>query len=158
MIALVIALLTDMALAAIPATGFAILFNTPPRILKYCALGGAIGHGLRFLLFQAGVPLEWGSLFSAATVSCLGVYLAQQLRAHPKVFSVAAMIPMVPGTPLFTAILALHEINKRGRAGFDAELWETALTSGLSAFFILCALAFGLAVPGLLFYRKRPVV
>jgi hypothetical protein len=32
------------------------------------------------------------------------------------------------------------------------------VNSGLRAFFIIAALAVGLAMPGLLFYRRKPVV
>ncbi|HFT1739109.1 TPA: threonine/serine exporter family protein, partial [Vibrio vulnificus] len=38
---LLIGLLNDMFFAAIPAVGFALVFNVPPRALIYCALGGA---------------------------------------------------------------------------------------------------------------------
>ena len=46
---LLFALLQDMALAAVPAVGFALVFNVPVRALRYCALLGAIGHGSRML-------------------------------------------------------------------------------------------------------------
>ncbi len=37
------ALLQDMLLAAVPALGFAMVFNVPLRALRYCALLGALG-------------------------------------------------------------------------------------------------------------------
>mgnify|MGYP005852795327 CR=1 FL=1 len=152
---LLLELLQDMALAAVPAVGFALVFNVPTRMLGYCAMGGAVGHGLRFLLHRGGVPIEWASLVAAAVVSLIGVQLARRLRAHPKVFTVAAMIPMVPGVPFFTALLALVEIN---RTGVTEALLQTAISQSLRALFIIGALAVGLAMPGLLFYRRRPVV
>lgn len=152
---LLVELIQDMALAAVPAVGFALVFSVPAGMLGYCAMGGALGHGLRLLLVRGGMPIEWATLVAAATVSLIGVQLAKRLRAHPKVFTVAAMIPMVPGVPLFSALLALVEIN---RTGVTSELLQTAINSGLRAFFIIGALAIGLAMPGLLFYRRRPVV
>lgn len=154
---LLVDLLKDMALAAVPAVGFALVFNVPARMLGYCAMGGAVGHGLRFLLIDphVGMPIEWASFVAAAVVSLIGVQLAKRLRAHPKVFTVASMIPMVPGVPFFTALIALVQIN---RTGVTDELLHTAINSGLRAFFIIGALAIGLALPGLLFYRRRPVV
>ena len=47
-------LLDDMFFAAIPAVGFAILFNVPRNALKYCAYLGALGHGSRTLMMQFG--------------------------------------------------------------------------------------------------------
>lgn len=149
-------LLLDMALASVPAVGFGMLFNVPPRILAYCAIGGAIGHGFRFsLIEQAGLPIEWSTLLAATLVSFLGVWAAQRLRAHPKVFTVASMIPMVPGVRAYTAMLALVQLNQRG---YSDELFRTAVQNGLSTFFIVGALAVGLAMPGLLLYRRKPVV
>ena len=81
--------------------------------------------------------------------------VAQRLRAHPKVFTVAAMIPMIPGVPLFKTLIAIVQIQQKGPSD---ELISTAIASGLQAFFVVAALAVGLAVPGLLFYRRRPVV
>ncbi len=153
---LLLGLLQQMALAAVPAVGFAMVFNVPVRVLGLCAAGGALGRGLRYLLLEgARLPIEVSTLLAAATVSLLGVLVAQRLRAHPKVFTVAAMIPMIPGVPLFTTLIALAQIQ---RTGLTNELLATVFTQGLRAGFIVAALAVGLAVPGLLFYRKRPVV
>ncbi|MDF9826280.1 uncharacterized membrane protein YjjB (DUF3815 family) [Ereboglobus sp. PH5-10] len=152
---LLLDLLQDMALAAVPAAGFAMVFNVPVRVLKYCALFGALAHGMRFLMMRAGMPIEWGTLIAATAVSFAGVWLARRLRAHPKAFTVAAMIPMIPGVSFFTTIIALHQLGTRG---FDAELFSVALTNGLRTFFIIGAIAIGLAMPGLLLYRRRPVV
>jgi uncharacterized membrane protein YjjB (DUF3815 family) len=152
---ILIELLQSMLLAAVPAVGFGLVFNVPRSALVYCAAGGAIGRGLRFLLITAGLPIEPATFVAAAVVSLLGVYIAQRMRAHPKVFTVAAMIPMIPGVPFFTALIAVVEIQ---RHGLTTELLNTAISSGLRAAFIVAALAVGLAIPGLLFYRRKPVV
>ncbi|AKC83674.1 hypothetical protein IMCC26134_14435 [Verrucomicrobia bacterium IMCC26134] len=156
-----ITLLQDFGLAAVPAVGFAMIFNVPKPALKYCALAGAIGHALRFALTKPSLPwigplpIELATLIAAGVVSVIGIYWAQKWRAHPKVFTVAAMIPMVPGVYAFTALLALVEIERKG---YSEALLRTALDNGLRAFFIIAALAVGLALPGLLFYRRKPVV
>jgi uncharacterized membrane protein YjjB (DUF3815 family) len=153
---LFLGLLENMVLAAIPAVGFGLVFNVPRHALLYCALGGALGRGGRFLLMSTlDMPLAWATLLAAATVSLIGVYVAQRMRAHPKVFTVAAMIPMIPGVPIFKALIAVATMQEKGATD---ELMATALHSGLTAAFVVAALAIGLAVPGLLFYRRRPVV
>jgi uncharacterized membrane protein YjjB (DUF3815 family) len=155
------ALLQDFGLAAVPAVGFAMIFNVPKEALKYCALAGAIGHSLRFSLYKFDLPLtgplpiELATFIAAGVVSLIGVYWAQKWRAHPKVFTVAAMIPMIPGVYAFTALLALVEIERKG---YSEALLRTAIDNGLKAFFIISAIAVGLALPGLLFYRRKPVV
>ncbi len=150
-----VAFVQTAALAAVPAVGFGMSFNVPARILWWCALGGALGRGLRFLLTEAGTPVAWATFLAAAAVSWLGVYAAQRLRAHPKVFTVAAVIPMVPGVPMYQTLLALWQMQ---RSGVTDELLTTALEQGLEVTFIVAALAVGLAVPGLFVFRRRPVV
>ena len=55
------ALAQDMILAAIPAVGFAMVFNVPVRALRWCALLGAIGHGSRMILMTSG-QVDWRGL------------------------------------------------------------------------------------------------
>lgn len=148
-------LLNDMFFAAIPAIGFALVFNVPAPALKYCALGGAIGHGSRFLLMHFGMPIEWGTFFAATLVGMIGVHWSHRFLAHPKVFTVAALIPMVPGVFTYRAMIAMVEIN---HVGFSPELFSMLMENFLKAMFIIAGLAVGLAVPGLLFYRRKPVV
>lgn len=148
-------LVQDIVLAAVPAVGFGMLFNVPAGVLGYCAVLGGLGHGARFLLLRVGVPVEFATLLAASAISFVGVWWAQRLRAHPKVFTVAAVIPMIPGVPLFTALIAIQQIYQQGAT---QPLLAQALNSGLRASFIIGALAIGLAMPGLIYYRRRPVV
>ena len=145
----------DMLFAMVPAVGFALVFNVPVKALKYCAIGGAIGHGTRFVLMHYGVSIEWSTLCAATTVGMIGVHWSHRFLAHPKVFTVAALIPMVPGVFAFKAMIAMVEINQ---AGYSPELWVMLIENSIKTIFIIAALAIGLAMPGLLFYRRRPVV
>lgn len=149
------ALVNAMLLASIPAIGFALVFNVPKSALKYCALGGAIAYGIRFTLMAYLVPIEWATFFAATIVSMIGVHWSHKFLAHPKVFTVAAMIPMVPGVYAFKAMIALVEINSRG---FDSQLFSILIENFLQAMFIIAGLAIGLAMPGLIFYRRRSVI
>ncbi|WP_043991659.1 threonine/serine exporter family protein [Vibrio sp. AND4] len=145
----------DMFFAAIPAVGFAMVFNVPQKALKYCAIGGAIGHGSRYLMMHLGLPIEWATFFAATLVGLIGVHWSRRFLAHPKVFTVAALIPMVPGVFAYKAMIAVVEIN---HLGYSPELIATCMENFLKAMFIIAGLAVGLAVPGLLFYRRRPIV
>jgi uncharacterized membrane protein YjjB (DUF3815 family) len=155
MMDLLLALLNDMFFAAIPAVGFALVFNVPQQALKYCAIGGALGHGSRFLMMQFGIPIEWATFFAATFVGSIGILWSHRFLAHPKVFTVAALIPMVPGVFAFKAMIALVEIN---HLGYTPELISVLMENFLRAMFIIAGLALGLAMPGLLFYRRKPVV
>jgi uncharacterized membrane protein YjjB (DUF3815 family) len=152
---LFLALLNDMFFAMIPAVGFALVFNVPVKALKYCAIGGAIGHGTRFLLMHYGAPLEWATLCAATTVGMIGVHWSHRFLAHPKVFTVAALIPMIPGVFAFKAMIAVVEIN---HLGYSPELWAMMIDNLVKTLFTIAALAIGLAMPGLLFYRRKSIV
>lgn len=148
-------LIHDMAFAAIPAVGFALVFNVPVKALKYCAIGGALGYGCRYILMHFGVPIEWATFCGASLIGAIGVYWSQRFMAHPKVFTVAGIIPMVPGSFAFKAMIAFVEINS---LGFNEHLWATAVNNGIKAIFIIGALAIGLAMPRLLFNRTKSVI
>ena len=134
-----LALAQDMILAAIPAVGFAMVFNVPVRALRWCALLGAIGHGSRMILMTSGLNIEWSTWY----------------LAHPKVFTVAAVIPMFPGISAYTAMISAVKISQ---LGYSEPLMITLLTNFLTASSIVGALSIGLSIPGLWLYRKRPRV
>ncbi|MFC3396713.1 threonine/serine exporter [Brenneria rubrifaciens] len=149
------ALLQDMALAAVPAIGFAMVFNVPLRALPYCALLGAVGHGVRFLTMHFGLNIVWGSFLAAIAIGIIGIHWSRWLLAHPKVFTVAAVIPMFPGISAYTAMISLVEISHHG---YSEELMRVMMTNFLKASFIVGALSIGLSLPGIWLYRKRPGV
>lgn len=84
------ALLQDMVLAAIPALGFAMVFNVPVRALRYCALLGAIGHGSRMLMIHFGMNIELASLVASIMI---GINWSRWLLAHPKVLLLRLSFP-----------------------------------------------------------------
>lgn len=149
------ALMQDMILAAIPAAGFALVFNVPRRALPYCALLGAIGHGSRMAMMTAGVNIEWSSFIAAILVGTIGIQWSRWYLAHPKVFTVAAVIPMFPGISAYTAMISAV---KMGHFGYSEDLLILLVTNFLKASFIVGALSIGLSLPGLWLYRKRPRV
>ncbi|KGQ34055.1 membrane protein [Gallibacterium genomosp. 2] len=153
---ILLTLLDDLFFAAIPAVGFALIFNVPPKALKYCATLGALGHCFRTVLVNyCDVPVVFSTFFAAALIGFIGVYLSQRFLAHPKVFTVAAIIPMIPGVYAYKAMIAIVQIH---HYSYSEALLAQALEYFIKTGFILAALVFGLALPGQLFYRRKPVV
>ena len=151
------ALLADAFWSAIAATGFAILFNVPPRALPGCAVAAAIGHALRTWAIQQGLPIEPATLLAATTIGFLGVYLARWFQSPTAIFTVPAVIPMVPGTFAFRTMLGILEITNMGVFGSTPVLVEASLNA-VKTGLILAALAGGIIAPRLLFRRNTPVV
>lgn len=154
-ISFLLELAEKMALAAIPAVGFAMVFNVPARALKYCGLLGAIGYGARIVLIEFGLQIEWASFVSAILVGVIGIQWSRWWLAHPKVFTVAAVIPMFPGISAYIAMISVVKISQ---FGYNTELIEVLVTNFLKASFIVGALSIGISLPGLWLYRKKPSV
>ncbi|TDN59487.1 threonine/serine exporter [Scandinavium goeteborgense] len=149
------ALLQDMLLSAIPAVGFAMVFNVPHRALAWCALLGAIGHSSRMVTMLAGMNIEWATFIASMLVGSIGIQWSRWYLAHPKIFTVAAVIPMFPGISAYTAMISAVKIS---HVGYSNDLMMLLLENFLKATSIVGALSIGLSIPGLWLYRKRPRV
>lgn len=148
-------IIIDALFASVPAVGFAMVFNVPKNMLIYCAIGGAFAHSLRFLLMNFGIHIEWATLVASSSMGFVGLYWSRKHLVPRPVFTVASVIPMIPGSFAFTTIIALVEVNT---TGYSVEIMEIITENGLKTLFILGALSFGLALPSILIFRGRPIV
>ncbi|QSX31756.1 threonine/serine exporter family protein [Shewanella cyperi] len=149
-------LLNDALFSAIPALGFAMLFNVPKRFLPYCAIAAALGHSFRTALLQLELPIEWATFAAAALVGTVTIAFARRHLAPPLLYAVAAIIPMIPGTYAFNTVIALVQLTAQSQV--SPALTGAVISNGLKTVFILGALSVGLALPGLLYFRTRPVI
>lgn len=148
----IMAVLQNLILSAIAAVAFGIMFNVPTHCLKYCAILGASACFLRTILFYLGAGAWLVTFFPAMLVGILAIKFSEKFKAHPKVVSVAAVIPMFPGVSAYTAMIALIEIID---TGYTPELMAKLVTHFLHASSIVCALSLGLTLPSIWMYRKR---
>ena len=133
--------------AAVPAVGFGMIFNVPPATLKFCALGGAIGYTSRELLMSyGGISIELGTFIASLLVGITALLLSKKYLIPQPVYAVASIIPMIPGTCAFTAMIALVDMNSHG---VSQELIFLFIENGLKAIFIVGAISIGLALPSL---------
>ncbi|XTB53735.1 threonine/serine exporter family protein [Fusobacterium nucleatum] len=134
--------------------GFALLFNAPRRALWATALLGAIGWSTKFLLIRTLIPdqVVIASFVGACVVGFLGMYFAHRVHTPPMVFTIPAVINMIPGKTGYEFMMGLikivtitHEHNQTLETIF--ETIKLALQTG----FITLGLAFGVIAPVLLF-------
>ncbi|MCL1145091.1 threonine/serine exporter family protein [Shewanella sp. 10N.261.52.F9] len=156
MMSLIFTMLNDAIFSAIPAIGFAMVFNVPRRYLPYCALAAALGHGSRTMWLSFGLPIEWATFLAAALVGVVTIAFARKHLAPPLMYAVAAIIPMIPGTYAFNTVIGLVQLT--AQAEMSPELIYEVVSNGLKTVFILGALSVGLAMPSLLYFRSRPVI
>lgn len=137
--------------------GFAILFNTPRRALWVVGLLGAIGFGIRNLLMYYFIheQVVIASLAGASAVGVLGGYFAHRVHTPPIVFTVPAVINMVPGKFGYEFIIGLVNIvSQSEHDAIDFSYFLNVFSNGLKAGFILMSLAFGVIFPILIFNTK----
>jgi uncharacterized membrane protein YjjB (DUF3815 family) len=142
------------------ALGFAVLFNVPRRMLPGCALVGAAGHAARFFAMQAGLPIETGTLIGAGLVGILSAVLARVYRTPSLIFGIVGSLPMVPGVFAYRTMIGLIRVAGADAAAVDEQtvLLAEAAINAVKTGLILGAIAVGIAVPTLLFHRRKPVV
>jgi uncharacterized membrane protein YjjB (DUF3815 family) len=142
--------------ASIPAVGFGMLFNVPKTALKYCAIGGSITYTLREIFINLNFPIELATFLASMIIGIIALYWSRKNLVPRPIYTVPSIIPMIPGTYAFTAVIALVDMNSHG---VTTELIAIFIENGLKSISILGAISFGLAIPSLYFMRyKRPII
>ena len=135
------------------SVGFALLFNTPRRALWATALLGAIGWSIKFLLIKTIIPdqVVIASFAGACSVGFLGMYFPHRVHTPPMVFTIPAVINMIPGKSGYEFMMGLikivtitHEHDRTLETIFET------IKLGLQTGFITLSLAFGVIAPVLL--------
>ena len=108
-------ILRDIAFAFVVAVGFAILFNTPRRVLYMAGLLGGLGHCIRFMLLQNDVG---PGLRDAGRGGVHRPYrefvCAHRVHVPPVVFTMPACITMIPGAVCLPGDAGLHPDHRPG--------------------------------------------
>jgi uncharacterized membrane protein YjjB (DUF3815 family) len=132
--------------AAIPALGFAMVFNVPKQALIYCAFGGAITYTSRIILQDLDVPLELATFIASTIIGVISLYWSRKFIIPRPVYTIASIIPLLPGTFAFSAIINLIEMNAHGVTPL---LINSFIENGLKTIIILGGIGLGLALPSL---------
>lgn len=143
-------IMVDQLLAGFAAaTFFALIFNTPYRLLPYIGLGGIACVGIRNLLFiDLDLPLAAASFLGAAGASLLITRLNAYVKGATTIMIIASVIPLIPGVLLYRFISDAFQFASLSLT--DIQLW---LQTGLTGFFTVIAIASGAAVPNILAER-----
>jgi uncharacterized membrane protein YjjB (DUF3815 family) len=153
---IILDILIKSIFASIASTGFAMLFNVPKHTLKFCALGGGITYIIRNVSIELGASIELSTFIASSCIGYITLKWSRKYLIPRPVYSVAAIIPMIPGTYAFTAMIGLVDMNSHG---VTPELIELFVENFLRALAILGAITFGLALTSLYYMRlNRPVI
>jgi len=136
------------------AVGFGVLFNIPKKAIFTVFILG-FGAGLiKFILLKFDFNIISSSLIAAIFVGALSVPLSHKIHQPPVVFSIPAVIPMIPGFFAYKTILSIMKFTfSAGDNARKIELIEAIFSNGFTMIFILIGLTIGVSSP-LLFLRK----
>jgi uncharacterized membrane protein YjjB (DUF3815 family) len=147
-------ILRDASLAFVVAVGFAVLFNTPRRVLWVAGVLGGLGHAIRFVMIHYQIGLIPSTLVAATCIGLLGIVFSHRVHTPPIVFTMPACITMIPGLYAYRAMLGCIRIT-------DLEMLKKepmVATTTAHYFVITASLLFALAIgicSGALLFRKR---
>lgn len=125
--------LVQAILSFLAASGFGIIFNAPRKMLFYCGFVGMTG----WLIYSAsnhlmGDPVQ-SSFLGAFAVALVAHIFAKLFRTPMIIFSVAGIIPLVPGGMAYNAMRHIVEND-----------YITAISFASRAFMVSGAVAMGL--------------
>lgn len=124
----------------VAAFGFAMLFNSPPKVCAAAALIGAvINTGRIALAVELGMPVPAAVGLAALCAGLLAAAAAAKTRYSRVTLSVPAVVIMIPGVPLYRSLTYLNN-------GQTMEALEQLFT----VLFTIVAIGIGLAISRML--------
>ena len=124
----------------VAAFGFAMLFNSPPKVCAAAALIGAvINTGRIALAVELGIPVPAAVGLAALCAGLLAAAAAAKTRYSRVTLSVPAVVIMIPGVPLYRSLTYLNN----GQTMEALEQLSTVL-------FTIVAIGIGLAISRML--------
>lgn len=132
------------------AIGFSVLFNVPGRaVLPVCLIAAAGGLAKEFLIY-CGVGGIAAALAGSALIGMLSIAAAHDKHAPALIFSIPAIIPMVPGSLAYRMMGGLIKLAGDTTNPAYASILYGTVNNGIKVVFTLIALAIGVSIPHLI--------
>ncbi|MCA0969281.1 threonine/serine exporter family protein [Halobacillus litoralis] len=125
----------QILMSFIASASFGILFQAPRSTLFKCGLVGSLGWVIYILFVQAELNEITGTFVASFVIAMIGQFFARMYKTPVIVFSVAGIIPLVPGGLAYDAMRHFVQNN-----------YETALPISAKAFMVSGAIAIGLVL------------
>ena len=113
--------LVEALLSFVAAAAFGIIFNAPQKTLISCGFVGMSGwliYRAYFLAFDDSVQASFSGAFVVALAAHL---LARRFKMPMIIFSIAGIIPLVPGSKAYNAMRNIVENNYLEAIKFASE-------------------------------------
>lgn len=146
-------LLLDAFWSGVVTVGFSLLFTVPRRYLPGCILAGITAHVLRTICVERGVSLELATLVGSSSIGALSAILGRRYKVPMSLFSMSAIISLVPGTYAYRTMMALIALVSTKDP--PVALTTDVLVLGTRTALVVGAIAVGVVSPSLFFDRGR---
>lgn len=140
---------------AFVSIGFAIIYNTPKRLLKWSAIFGIIGLLVKLCVMDVfGFEIEFATFCGALTIGILAE--THHLRSYEprRALAVPPALQMIPGKVAFEAIVLWGVFWQNPN---DYSALSAAIHMQLKTLLILILLVIGIATPTILFKNRIPL-
>jgi len=145
----------QMVAGAFVSLGFAIIYNTPKRLLKWSALFGVAGLCVKlFCMDTLGFGIEISTFFGALTIGILSETYHTKSYEPKRALAVPPTLQMIPGKFAFDTIVAWGIFWQNPT---DCEILLTAVHMQLKTILILTLLVLGIAMPTIIFKNRFPL-
>jgi uncharacterized membrane protein YjjB (DUF3815 family) len=149
-----ISIIEKIIWSGIAATGFAILFNVPKRLLISVFSIGAIAGFIKFTLLLNETGIIFSTLLAASFVGFSSIPIARYKHTSPFVVSIPSIIPMIPGYFGYKTLLGIMKLAMSKNTSLEGEILMSVLHNGLNMTFVLASISIGVSLPWLLFREK----
>ena len=117
----------------VASAGFAMLFNSTRRLCVYAGLICALVNPLRFFVVESGFNWQFSVGMEALAIGLLADVISRlsNFNYSRVSLSVPAAVLMVPGVPLYSALVHLNEGNTIGAIASLSEVSVVILAIGI---------------------------
>ncbi len=133
------------------ALGFGILFNIPKRLIPTVFILGFIAGFTKFYSLQNQYSIVVATFFASLLVGFLSIPFAKRVRKPIVVFSIPAIIPMIPGYFAYKTILGIRNFTLTNTLDTQQQnMLNHIFSNGFMTIFILFAITVGVSAPMLI--------
>lgn len=147
-------ILKDFAIAFVIGSGWAYFFGSDKRAIPMAGLLGGIGHCISSVLIQCGLNLIFSTLSGCLFIGLAGIFAAHIVHTPPVVFTMPAVITMIPGKYAYRTLLGCIKLTDAAYVEANPNALNEIAHNFILTVTLLFTLAIGVSVSVLLFRSK----